>query len=557
MISAEELPLLTVANDWTSLIAGKESSRLERILPAYLRARRWFAGKARTLLSTRITERLPVRPTGDGPYLLLVQATYREGDPDTYLLPLSFTAGQEGNDLLREHPGSVVARARVENGGEVTEGVVHDAVADSSFTSELLELVTRRRRRKGDSGTLTSSRTRKFNSIRGPKDEELPPSLLGAEQSNTSIVYGDRMILKLFRRLDRGTNPDLEIGRFLTERTSFENAPQVAGALSYDPNRGQPMTLAIVHEFVPNEGDAWKYSLDELARYFERVLARPSADLELDEVDGSPLQNLVRETPRLAGDLIGGYLEFSRLLGQRTGELHIALASRSDESDFAPEPINAMYRRSLYQASRVRAEQALDLLRKRIGQLPKEVRGDARSMLDMKSEIDRRLRAVVDGKVRGSRIRCHGDYHLGQVLFTGRDFVIMDFEGEPARPISERTLKRSPLRDVAGMLRSFDYATVSALLAGPVRPEDVAVLEPYARYWYYWVAVGFLKAYLETVEPAALVPQRPEEQGILLDLLLLDKALYEVAYELNNRPDWVRIPLRGILDIIEANGSCG
>ncbi|NIR46777.1 MAG: maltose alpha-D-glucosyltransferase [Gemmatimonadetes bacterium] len=551
VISAEELPLLTAANDWTALIAGKETTRLERILPAYFRARRWFAGKARSLLSTRITETLPVRPTGDGPHMLLVQAAYREGDPDTYLLPLSFTAGQEGEELLQNHPGAVVARVQVENDDEVTEGVLHDAVVDPDFTRELLELVTRRRRRKADTGVLRSSRTRKFKSIRGPAEEELQPSLLGAEQSNTSVVYGERMILKLFRRLDRGTNPDLEIGRFLTERTSFANAPQVAGALSYEPNRGQPMTLAILHEFVPNEGDAWRYTLDELARYFERVLARPSADLELGEVDGSPLDNLQRETPQLAGDQIGGYLEFSRLLGQRTGELHIALASRPDESDFAPEPFNAMYRRSLYQASRVRAEQALDLLRTRMSQLPKEVRGEARSVLNMKSEIDRRLHAVVDGKVRGSRIRCHGDYHLGQVLFTGRDFVIMDFEGEPARTISERRLKRSPLRDVAGMLRSFHYAAVSAHLTGSVRPEDVSVLEPWGRLWYLWVATEFLRGYFDTVADGGFLPPNDQELAATLDLCLLDKALYELSYELNQRPEWVHIPLRGITSLLK------
>jgi maltose alpha-D-glucosyltransferase/alpha-amylase len=254
-------------------------------------------------------------------------------------------------------------------------------------------------------------------------------------------------------------------------------------------------------------------------------------------------------------DRIAGYLEFARLLGQRTAELHVALASRPDESDFAPEPFNAMYRRSLYQASRTRVEQVLDLLQSRLSKLPGEYREDARKVLGLEKQIDQRLRAVLDMKIGGRRLRCHGDYHLGQVLFTGKDFLIMDFEGEPARPISERRLKRSPLRDVAGMLRSFHYAAVSALFSGRVRPEDIPALGKWVDYWYHWVSVDFLKAYLDAAEEGDFLPTSASAISALLELCLIDKAVYELGYELNNRPSWVRIPLQGILGLIDGAGN--
>jgi maltose alpha-D-glucosyltransferase/alpha-amylase len=214
-----------------------------------------------------------------------------------------------------------------------------------------------------------------------------------------------------------------------------------------------------------------------------------------------------------------------------------------------------MYRRSLYQASRTRVEQVLDLLQSCLTKLPEESRDTARKVLGLEKEIDQRLRAVVDAKIGGRRLRCHGDYHLGQVLFTGKDFLIMDFEGEPARPISERRLKRSPLRDVAGMLRSFHYAAVSALFSGRVRPEDIPTLGRWVDYWYHWVSVDFLKAYFDAAEEGAFLPASESGISALLDLCLIDKAMYELGYELNNRPSWVRIPLHGIIALIEGAGK--
>jgi maltose alpha-D-glucosyltransferase/alpha-amylase len=368
------------------------------------------------------------------------------------------------------------------------------------------------------------------------------------------------LILMFFRRVQEGVNPDLEIGRFLTERVSFANTPPVAGALSFERQRGPVSTLAILHGFVPNQGDAWTYTLDALDQYFDRVAARREVDLPV--IPTGPLAAQLEEpTPTVATDNIGAYLESVRLMGQRTAELHVALAGDTNVPDFAPEPFGSLYQRSIYQSFRSGAREAFDLLRKQRRALPERARALAERMLGLEADVDKRLRTVLARKLTGMRIRFHGDYHLGQVLSTGKDFVILDFEGEPARSLSERRLKRSPLRDVAGMLRSFHYAAYTGLARhdarGGARPEDADRLETWARYWYHWVSLTFLRAYLETARNAGFVPRTVPELQLLLDVFMLDKALYELRYELNNRPDWVTIPLRGILQLLETPSAEG
>ncbi|MGH8057651.1 MAG: phosphotransferase, partial [Candidatus Entotheonellia bacterium] len=307
---------------------------------------------------------------------------------------------------------------------------------------------------------------------------------------------------------------------------------------------------------VPNEGDAWTYTLDALGHYFERVLARPAEVLAAPLPCTPLLAQIEQDLPPPVSDFVATYLEDAYLLGQRTAECHVALASEPDDPNFAPEPFTDFYRRGLYHAMLSLADEAFQLLRRRLLDLPEALQEDARRALELEPEARRRFRSIRDRKITAMRIRCHGDYHLGQVLHTGKDFVIIDFEGEPARPLSERRIKRSPLRDVAGMLRSFHYASYAALLGhvAGVRQEDLASSEPLVRFWYLWVSVAFLKAYLAVARPANLLPQGLEELQVLLDAHLLEKAVYELSYELNNRPDWVGIPLRGILQLLETAG---
>jgi maltose alpha-D-glucosyltransferase/alpha-amylase len=263
-----------------------------------------------------------------------------------------------------------------------------------------------------------------------------------------------------------------------------------------------------------------------------------------------------RGYPDLVRDFAGAYLDVAKLLGQRTAELHAALASPRNNPAFAPEAYGALGKRSFYQSLRNLASRSLDALREALPKLAEPDAQLAAQVLKRERQISARLKSVLERELAGQRIRCHGDYHLGQILFTGRDFVIIDFEGEPARSLKDRRRKRSPLADVAGMLRSFHYAAYGVLsgeLPGSqTRPEDVPLLERWAPVWYGWVASAYLESYLRTLEPAALLPKEIDKLELLLDVHLIEKSLYELGYELNNRPRWVRVPLRGILDVLDA-----
>jgi len=283
-------------------------------------------------------------------------------------------------------------------------------------------------------------------------------------------------------------------------------------------------------------------SVDAVGRYYERVLAR-KADL----------QNKSAPPGVLLNELIGGvYPEKVKLFGQRTGELHLALASCPDDPAFRPEPFNAMAQRSVYQTMRTTLRRTFTLLGKKLPDLSRAFRDEAKQVLAAEQEILTREKRLLDRRANAAKIRIHGDYHLGQLLYTGKDFVILDFEGEPARALSERKLKRSALRDVAGMMRSFQYAAYSALWQPAMRKEDVPFLERWADLWYRQMSSVFLQSYLNTTTGAIFIPKTSEDLQIMLEAYLLDKAVYEIGYELNHRPTWVVIPIRGIKDILKS-----
>ncbi len=545
------LPSLSVTGGLEALFEGRARAALERVLPAYLKSRRWFGGKARRIKSVELVDAVCV-PTDDGDgYVLLVVVNYVEADAETYVLPVSWASGDRAREVEAGSP-ALIARLTI----DAEEGVLYGALGNEAFGQTLLEAVARRRHFKGSAGDLVGTQTRAFRTVRGPDEEALTCKVMRGEQSNTSIRFGERLILKLFRKSEPGTNPDLEIGAYLTDKAHFAHIPPVAGALEYRPHDGrEAMTLAILQGFVPNDGDAWRYTLDGVARYFERVLARlpekrqapPSPLFEAAEGDAGPN---VRE-------MLGTYLEVSRLLGQRTAEMHLALTADVEDQAFAPEPFTPFYQRSLYQSMRNLTEEVFELLKRRIKELPEDVRPEAERVAALQPALLKRFRSLLERKISAKRSRHHGDYHLGQVLWTGRDLVIIDFEGEPARPLSTRRLKRSVLRDVAGMIRSFHYAAFQGLenqaARGAVSLQDRAALESWAQYWYSWAASAFLRSYLHTAEGNAFLPKGKQELRELLTVYLLEKAVYELGYELNNRPAWVKLPLAGITQLMEVS----
>jgi maltose alpha-D-glucosyltransferase / alpha-amylase len=540
---------IPVRDKWENVLHdSKARGRLETTLEDYIAQRRWFGSKTKDIKSVSITDSVAVPLRGEMTYIAILKVEYVQDDPETYLLPLAFTTDE--NDVLGELPYLAIASVEVTNKQRL--GILYDAVGNPHFCAALLSAVAKKRRLPGANSELVANGTSALRRIH-QQQETLTPAVGKAEQSNTAIIYGDRLIMKLFRRIEEGVNPDLEIMRFLAERR-FEHVPALAGTLELQTKRDRSTSLGIVSEFVPNSRDCWEYALESLNRFFERIQSLQVESPLVPEVTENLLASLKTELPDQASDLLGTYVESTRLLGQRTAQLHLALASDQENKDFAPEPFTPFYQRSLYQSMRNLSVQTLQLLRRRLKTLPPEVASEAESVLNLNDEILRRFRTVADRPIRSMRIRCHGDYHLGQVLYTGKDFVIIDFEGEPARSLSERRIKRPPLRDVGGMLRSFHYAAYSGLYRyiemGNAPQDRTGPLEPWAEFWYQWVSTAFLRAYIEQIRGSDLVPESEDEFGTLLYASLLEKALYELRYELNNRPDWVKIPLQGILQLL-------
>lgn len=548
----QAIPELSVAGSWKMVFQGKMKEKLEKeILPVYIVECRWFGGKARKIQRVKIIENITIGNNASA-QLLFLETRYAEGLPDVYLLPVSFSSGEEAEKIIEENPHAIIAQLKTRS----AEGIIYDSVYNEEFQRNLLWMIVRRRHIKGQAGEVVGYPGRFLRSFRKER-KGLPLEnlqVLKTEQSNTSLLYGNELIFKLFRRLDEGINPDLEIGRFLTERVSFPNIPSFAGAIEYRESGSEPIVIGMFQAFVANQGDAWTYTLDSVGRYFERTLSKSNEIEETPEAPASFLETTFQDIPPVLRELIGGdYIEMVVLLGKRTAELHLALSSDTEDPDFAPEPFSALYQRSLYQAMQSLTKRVLQLGRKNLRTLPDNLKEKASEIFNLENEIMDRFSTLYRKKISAMKIKIHGDYHLGQVLYTGNDFVIFDFEGEPARSLGERRLKRSPLTDVAGMLRSFHYAVYNSLYKhAPLRPEDIPTLEPFAELWHRYVAAVFLGSYLDTMKDTPIIPEDRKELETMLNAFLLEKAVYELGYELNNRPDWVGIPLKGIKHLLEA-----
>jgi maltose alpha-D-glucosyltransferase/alpha-amylase len=529
--------VLHAERGWESLLEGAERQRLEmHVLPRFLPKQRWFGGKSRRLLATTIVD---WGTLDDRAALVLVEVRYVDGSSETYFLPLAIAHETHGDVPA----AGVLSRVVAADGA----GVLHDGAADDATCTALLAGIAGRRQLSMRHGVVRATPGHRFAELHGP--DQLPPLRGTVEQSNTSIRYGSRLILKLFRRQEAGPNPDCEIGRLLTEQRQFDHLPPFAGAIEYLTKDAEPSTLAMLQGLVANQGDGWSWTLEELERYYESVVGEPVVADERPET-GSLLTLAARPDGKLASDHVGIYLGAAGVLGRRTAEMHLALA-RVDDPAFVPEPFEAEDLEALVSEWRTHAMGALDRLKENLSQLPDDAVELAGWALGRRRQLLDRFTAMEQGTLRcGARIRVHGDYHLGQVLRVMNDYVVLDFEGEPARTLAERRAKHSPLKDVAGMLRSFSYAAGAGLRAYAARrPHDAARLESWARLWERSAAAAFLRAYSEQAAGATFLPSDAVAFQAMLEAYLLDKALYELMYELDNRPGWVGIPLRGILSL--------
>ena len=541
---AHSLTVIPVPSE-TPELSSDLLGQIAKLLPEFLRSRRWFRAKARTISEVQVEDTVPLSAAN---YLLVLKVSYTEGESDTYLLPLSLTA--KADDAVLDAVGmEPLAVLRPKDG---QDRMLYSAFANPAFRSSLLSAIAESKSFTGRKGIFSAERIEAPAASTVDLNPQLESSVSRAEQSNTSVIFGSQFILKLFRKVESGINPDIEVGAFLTEH-GFANTPAVLGILEYRSNtENAAYSAGILQKFVANRGDAWKYTLDSLSGFFERALLRNAPP---ESVAGEhPLQLMEQTIPADARQLIGDYLQSARLLGQRTAEMHAVLA-RGREADFAPEPFSASDAEKLYEEMHRQADITFNILRQKGEAITGAGTQSARELLQAEDRVRERFAELKNTRIDAGRIRFHGDYHLGQVLYTGSDFMIIDFEGEPARPLSERRNKTLALRDVAGMVRSFQYAAYAALFGQvsglSVNTSNMETVERWSAFWYTWVSAAYLKGYFETAGGANFVPSSPDGRRLALDAFLLHKALYEVAYELNNRPDWVRIPLRGILGLIQ------
>jgi maltose alpha-D-glucosyltransferase/alpha-amylase len=540
------MPALLVGAAWETLLEGNVRTLIERdLLMPFLQRQRWFGGKARAMRQARFSDWGMLRRSPQPLFLTLVDVEYVDGGRDQYFLPLTVCTRGEARPI-EEH----AAHGILANITGAKKGFLFDGWLDDRFARTLLDAMAREEAVSTKRGTIRAVKTAAFAGLHGATGNDWKVRRMSAEQSNSSIVYGNQLILKLFRRLEPGINPDFEIGRQLTEHAQFTRVPAVAGAFEYTGPGEAPATIGMMQQLVKSQGDGWSHALNEVVRYYDEVGAEPAPSTRLART----FNELIDRPPTpLVAHAIGGYLENAATLGRRTAEMHVALASDSSHQAFAPEPFTKSDLEFVAADALIQAQKALDTLAKTVDQLPPDVSRSGVMLLNARETLLDHIQSAPALEFAASKIRVHGDYHLGQVLWSEQDFYVLDFEGEPARPLEERRSKQSPLKDVAGMVRSFGYAAYAGLFAATAsRRWDFERMEPWARIWQTSATGAFLREYFTATAGALFIPAAPSQREALLQLFVLDKALYELNYELNNRPDWVRIPLYGIVDLLPA-----
>ncbi len=514
--AAPEVTMETPVNllKLADLLKEDKLKELESMLPTYLAKQRWFGGKSRTIKTTSISLTTPV----DDAVLAFVEIIYDDASTDLYQLPLAIATKEERTSLRKDSPQAVL--------GEIEGCTLFDAAYSVRFQSVVLKMILE----ATNSADLATGHSSALDSA---TLSGVPSHIGSAEQSNTSILYGKVAILKLFRHMRSGENPDVEMTRFLTDTAHFTHIPAYLGDLHRTDDQS---TIAFLQTFAPNIGDGWSWTLEELSRFYDSVKGLPAP-----------------QSPAEVSEKASNYLDAATLIGQRTAEMHIALATPTDDQAFLVQSTTGQDLAEDRERIEQQAAAALNTLEATLKASPDTFSPQAselaKELLQNKEQLLGKVSALIgEPNTFGFRIRIHGDYHLGQLLRTADDFLIVDFEGEPARSLEERRRKQSPLRDVAGMVRSFSYAAQSALaIYKKSHPGAPSSLDDWATAWQGAASNAFLKAYHMAVAPRLDLLPQPQQMETMLDVLLLEKALYELLYELNNRPAWLHIPLIGLL----------
>jgi maltose alpha-D-glucosyltransferase / alpha-amylase len=542
------VPKLAVRGPWQRLIGPQLEMGFETALIGFLKTQPWFAGN-RVAKSLAVLEIILVPLADDSEiFLIFLEVEYTQGNLETYLLPLAFATGAAAEQLRQDSLKCVIAELSATN--DEHGGVLYDASANNLFNDALLRLILQRRRLKGLHGSVEALRTSIARRLAGKKSLKMSGEF---ERSGSAMVIRNTIALRLCHRLEEGVNPDLEIGRFLTAKEYAHSLP-LAGALEYSGTGRTRFTLAIANTFIPGAKNARDFTLDALSRYYDWVVTWV-AQGRVSSASLAETATLIEQdiTPEIS-EAIGPYLESARIIGVRTAELHLALASEPDAAAFAPEPFTTHYQRSLFQSMRNQAVQSFLSLRKQFKTLPADVLPLAQKAVSLEPMIVELYRKVLALPLAARRIRTHGNCQLDQLLWTGKDFVFFNFEGDLQTPFSVRRIKRSPLRDVAGMVGSFYYAAFDDLRQraerGSIPQDNLPKFESWVNQWTHATSQAFLKAYFKRLDGSGLLPDRNAGLGAMLRAYLLSHLIGELGRELNNISSRVIIPLRAILGLV-------
>ncbi len=526
-----EFMTLVLREGWLPALTGREGQELEkRVLPAYFTQQRWFGAKDDGIAEARIRAMNELAGVPGNPLLLQVEVTLAKSrDTQRYLLPVALSWSEEAGSRNWPLLPYMIAQAR--RGSRV--GAVYESTASEVFGPMMLEAIRANRSIEGPEGTVH------FRAARGLEALDLPPQAtghaLGGEQSNSSINIADKAVLKIYRRLASGEHPEIEMTRFLTETAGYANTPKLLGDIEYVARDGTRCALGLMQEFVRSQGSGWEHAISYLDRVFDALRV---VDVSVESIPATERHAI--------------YLEQVRILARRVAELHRALASNDQLPAFKPEPITAQDLSLLQKRFSEAASAAFGALQAAQKNAAEPEASRLASLVARQGECLECFDALTQGRLSTMKTRIHGDLHLGQILVVQNDFHVIDFEGEPARSLAARRAKGSPMQDVAGMLRSFEYASWAALHKLADRdPDGMSRLLPHSEEWKRLVQGTFLETYREAIAGCVSWPDSAEEADRLLNLFLLDKVLYEIRYEAANRPSWLRIPLAGLAEILD------
>jgi maltose alpha-D-glucosyltransferase/alpha-amylase len=539
------LPRLALQS-WEDLLTGDTADVLQNlVLPDYIAKTDWFVGKSRKIYSTNINNYTALPINGPDAQILLVEVAFESGLPEYYQLPLVFTQGEEARKMQATCPAAVVAHLKI--GDE--EGLLCDGVYTENFQQAVFRFMAKNKRFMARGEVVFHGMDRLADHLQNCPD--VKARVHTTSEMHTSVAYDTKFILKIYRKIDKGLHPDVEITRYLSEEAGYAYSTKYAGVIEWHLGTSF-FQLGMMEIMEEKHGDGHHYMLERVANYIERILARDKAVLSTYPKLGTLTQPVsFDELPENVREFIGGNAaEMARLIGERTAEVHLYLANNNSR-EFVSEEFSLHYQRSLFSGLTSLVRETWQSMEKHSTQLSPDIQAEVHSLRQQRERVLEILKRIYSKKFDVRKIRIHGNFGLSHIMLTGRDILLHDFGGNPIKAYSERRLKRSPLRDAAAMIRSFYYVAYEGFLTtAQVQNEEIGSLLHFADFWAHYMTNFFLKAYIDKIKDSGFLPENEDESQILLQTFMLENALHYFMLELGRNPGRAVIPLRIIESVI-------